>query len=278
MWSCAFLAFMSLAVVLSIAGSDSGGGAGIQADLKTFQALGCFGTTAITAITCQNTTGVRGVQAMTPEIVRNQILAVTEDFPVRAAKTGMLFSTEIIDAVSKALDDTSYKFPIVVDPVMVASTGARLLREDAEKALASFLVRAAVITPNVPESEVLLGRKIVTLDDMEKAALDLHEMTGSAVLVKGGHRAEHGNVVFDVLYDGAHFEILEAMFQSPRNTHGTGCTLSAGIAAGLARGLSIVESVREAKKFLVGALAGAPGLGHGTGPLNHLWMSGLTQN
>ncbi len=268
---------MSLSVVLTIAGSDSGGGAGIQADLKTFQALGCFGTSAITAVTCQNTMGVTGVQGIDPEIVRGQIKAVGDDFPVRAAKTGMLFSAAIIESVAAALDQLAYSFPIVVDPVMVASTGARLLREDAEKALSQFLNRALLITPNIPEGEVLLARRISSLSDMEESAAELHSRTGAAVLMKGGHRAEHGASVRDVFFDGNRLEILEAPYQNPRNTHGTGCTLSAGIAAGLAKGLDLFDAVREAKAFLMGAISHAPNLGSGTGPLNHLWMTQRTQ-
>jgi len=260
---------MSLPVVLSIAGSDSSGGAGIQADLKTFQALGCFGTTAITAITCQNTRGVRDVQGITPAIVRGQIEAVLEDLPVRAIKTGMLFSVQIIDAIAGSLQ--SIAVPLVIDPVMVASSGHRLLAEDAENALRDFLSHATIVTPNVPEAEVLLKREVHTLAQMEEACEDLHRSTGAAILLKGGHRAQHDNTVHDVFFDGTLLEILSAPLMDSRHTHGTGCTLSAGIAAGLAKGFSLIESVRHAKEFLIGAIANAPSLGGGIGPLNHLW-------
>lgn len=260
-------------VVLTIAGSDSGGGAGIQADLKTFQALGCFGTTAITAITCQNTLGVSAVHGVPPEIVQGQIKAVLDDFPVRAIKTGMLFSAALIDTIEAAIPLRDY-IALVVDPVMVASTGARLLASDAESALKRFLKRATLITPNLPEAEVLLGRQIFTLSDMEQAAMDLFAQAQTAVLLKGGHRAEHGKMVLDVFFDGTHIEILEAPLMDARHTHGTGCTLSAGIAAGLAHGMGLLESVKLSKEFLIGAIANAPGLGGGTGPLNHLWKMG----
>ncbi|MCE9599021.1 MAG: bifunctional hydroxymethylpyrimidine kinase/phosphomethylpyrimidine kinase [Spirochaetia bacterium] len=260
-------------VTLSIAGSDSGGGAGIQADLKTFQALGCFGTTAITAITCQNTLGVTAIHGVPPEIVRGQIKAVLDDFPVRAIKTGMLFSAEIIEVLEACIPLRDY-IALVVDPVMVASSGARLLAPEAESALKRFLKRATIITPNVPEAEVLLGRQVFTLTDMEQAAIDLHAQTSAAVIVKGGHRAEHDKIVRDVFFDGNHVEILEAPLMDARHTHGTGCTLSAGIASGLSHGMDLLDAVKLAKEFLIGAIATAPGLGGGTGPLNHLWKMG----
>lgn len=262
-----------LPVVLTIAGSDSGGGAGIQADLKTFQAFGCFGTTVITAVTAQNTLGVRAVQGVDPDVVRAQIDAVFQDFPVAAAKTGMLFSAGIIAEVRAAFEGLSIRIPLVVDPVMVASSGDRLLETSAESALIHFLSTAAVITPNIPEAELIVSRRIASIADMKAAARELFEKTGAAVLLKGGHRAEHSAVVTDVLFEGSGETILEAPLVDARNTHGTGCTLSAGIAAGLARGLALKQAVLDAKEFLNGALASAPGLGKGTGPLNHMWRN-----
>lgn len=258
-----------LPVALTIAGSDSGGGAGIQADLKTFQALGCFGTSAVTAITAQNTTGVRAVQGIDPAVVRGQIEAVLEDFPVAAAKTGMLFSSAIIAEVEAALR-AAPSLSVVVDPVMVASSGDRLLETSAERALFDFLSRAVLVTPNIPEAELLTGRRIRTVEDMTEAAADLRQKTGAAILLKGGHRAEHASSVTDVFFDGQ-VTLIDAALMDARQTHGTGCTLSAGIAAGLAKGLALLPAVLESKEFLKGALAHAPRLGSGIGPLNHLW-------
>jgi hydroxymethylpyrimidine/phosphomethylpyrimidine kinase len=265
-----------LRLALTIAGSDSGGGAGIQADLKTFHAFGCFGTSAITAITAQNTLGVRAVQAIEPLVVRQQIEAVVEDFSVGAAKTGMLFSAAIIAEVRDVLESLHPRLPLVVDPVMVASSGDRLLESSAEAALSDFLSIATLVTPNIPEAELLTGRKIHSIEDMKEAAAALRARTGAAVLLKGGHRAAHSDVVTDVFFDGD-YTLLEAPLVPARNTHGTGCTLSAGIAAGLAKGLGLLDSVKQSKEFLKGALANAPGFGKGIGPLNHLWNAGRAQ-
>ncbi|MBU42385.1 MAG: bifunctional hydroxymethylpyrimidine kinase/phosphomethylpyrimidine kinase [Spirochaetaceae bacterium] len=265
---------MSLPVVLTIAGSDSGGGAGIQADLKTFQALGCFGTTAITAITCQNTTGVSAVQAIDPDIVAGQIRDVLTDLPVQAAKTGMLFSRDIMDAVRNTWKKYAEKQALIVDPVMVASSGDRLLEPDAEDALIEFLNEATLITPNLPEAEVILNKNIDNLDAMKKAAKELNEQTGAAVLLKGGHRlseSQKAEKVTDVLFYEDKLELMEFPLYPEKNTHGTGCTLSAAIAAGMAKGLTLLDAVREARKFIDGAIKNAAGIGAGTGPLNHLW-------
>ncbi|MCB1168064.1 MAG: bifunctional hydroxymethylpyrimidine kinase/phosphomethylpyrimidine kinase, partial [Leptospiraceae bacterium] len=256
--------------------SDSGGGAGIQADLKTFQALGCFGTTAITAITCQNTTGVSAVQAIDPDIVAGQIRDVLVDLPVAAAKTGMLFSMDIMDAVRNTWKKYATNQPLIVDPVMVASSGDRLLEPDAEDALIEFLNEATLITPNLPEAEVILNRSIDTLEAMRDAASELHELTGAAVLLKGGHRlvqneTKAGKSVIDVLCTEEKQELLEFPLHSEKNTHGTGCTLSAAIAAAMAQGKDLHQAVHIAREFIDGAIANAPGLGSGTGPLNHLW-------
>tara|TARA_B100001939_G_scaffold344845_1_gene360148 strand:+ start:9758 stop:10603 length:846 start_codon:yes stop_codon:yes gene_type:complete len=270
---------MSLPVVLTIAGSDSGGGAGIQADLKTFQALGCYGTTAITAITCQNTTGVSAVQAIDPDIVAGQLRDVLIDLPVKAAKTGMLFSRDIMDAVRNTWKKYAEKQALIVDPVMVASSGDRLLEPDAEDALIEFLNEATLITPNLPEAEVILNESIGDLEEMKVAAKKLHEQTGAAVLLKGGHRlseSSSNNKVTDVFFQGESLEVLEYPLYPEKNTHGTGCTLSAGIAAGMARDLDLASAVQLARKFIDGAIKNAPGLGAGTGPLNHLWNQTLT--
>lgn len=264
-----------LPVVMTIAGSDSGGGAGIQADLKTFQAFGCFGVSAITAITCQNTRGVSAVQGIDPKIVTGQIKDVIADLPVQAAKTGMLFSTEIIRSVQKEWERHK-SIPLVVDPVMVASSGDRLLEKSAEEALIEFLKSATIITPNLPEAEVILNQIIEDFSQMEKAAQALHKATGASVLLKGGHRLRRGvsrTEVVDVFYNGSTFKYLRNPILPERNTHGTGCTLSAAIAAGLAKGKEEWDAIQEAREFLQGALKHAPGIGSGHGPLNHMWKS-----
>ncbi len=242
-------------VALTIAGSDSGGGAGIQADLKTFAALGVFGTTAITCLTAQNPREVAGVHPAPPEFVAEQIRAVLRGFRVRAAKTGMLFSAEIIAAAADALARAEDPFPLVVDPVMVATSGARLLREDAVEALRERLLPlATVVTPNLPEAEILLGEPIPDVDSARRAAGELAARLGAACLVKGGH-LEEGEEVVDLL--GWKGDVLE--FRSPRirgvSTHGSGCTLSAAIAAGLAKGRDVPGAVETAHGWLARALA-----------------------
>lgn len=267
----------SLPVLLSIAGSDSGGGAGIQADLKTFQAFGGFGTTALTAVTCQNTQGVSAVQPIAPEIVSGQIKKVLEDFPVNAAKTGMLFSAEIIRAVRAALRQEAPQVKLVVDPVMVASSGDRLLEKDAEKELISFLSCASLITPNLPEAEIILGRPLVSIEDMKRGARELYEKSGAIVLVKGGHRknSENPQVVVDIYYDGTNDfqETLSYPRLRSKNTHGTGCTLSAAVTACLGRSDAYRDAVLSARSYLQKAIENAPALGSGIGPVNHLWQS-----
>ena len=251
---------MKLPVALTIAGSDSGGGAGIQADLKTFAALGVHGVSAITAITAQNTTGVTDILELPASLIREQIRAVVEDLGAQSAKTGMLSSAEIIATVTDAI--TQYRVRnLVVDPVMVAKGGARLLRDDAVGALRRQLVPlAAIVTPNLPETEVLLGRGIVSLEERRQAARDLVAMGARAAVVKGGHAADE-TVVTDVFFDGS----------QTRNTHGSGCVFSAAIAAWLARGAEPLDAVREAKSFITQAIANSLELGHGHGPVNPMF-------
>ncbi len=256
---------MKLPVALTIAGSDSGGGAGIQADLKTFAALGVHGTSAITAITAQNTVGVTDILEVPPSLIRAQIAAVAEDIGVQAAKTGMLSSSAIIEAVAMAIEDFGLH-NLVVDPVMVAKGGARLLRSDAVAALRTRLLPlAAVVTPNLPEAEVLLERKIESLEDRRQAARDLAAMGARAAVVKGGHAA--GDPI-DVFCDGSQLVELPAPRIATGNTHGSGCAFSAAIAAGLAIGREPLEAVREAKRFITAAIAGSIEIGHGHGPVN----------
>lgn len=250
--------------VLTVAGSDSGGGAGIQADLKTFSALGVFGMSAITAITAQNTYEVRDIVKIPPESVRAQIRAVVEDIGVDAVKTGMLFSTDIIEVVAEEL--SKLEVPIVVDPVMVAKSGARLLKEDAIEVMKGKMFPLAhVITPNLPEAEVLSGMKIKDESGMRKAAEIISELGAKAVLVKGGHLR-----AVDVLYHEGEFYKFEADKVETKNTHGTGCSFASAIAAYLAKGYGLIESVDRAKKFITLAVKFGLGLGRGSGPVNHM--------
>jgi hydroxymethylpyrimidine/phosphomethylpyrimidine kinase len=258
-------------VALTIAGSDSGGGAGIQADLKTFQALGVYGTSAITAITAQNTLGVRAVHEIPADVVGAQIDAVVEDIGVDGVKTGMLASAAIIGAVADRIRRWDLQRVLVVDPVMVAKSGDRLLREDAVAALASELLPlAAVVTPNLPEAEVLVGRPIRTDDEVRQAARDIAALGPRAVVLKGGHRG--GDMAADLLFDGREFHSFAAPRVPTRAIHGTGCTFSAAIAAQLALGAGIVEAVRAAKAYLTEAIRQARPLGAGHGPVEHDWL------
>ena len=256
---------MKMPVALTIAGSDSGGGAGIQADLKTFAALGVHGTSAITAITAQNTVDVIEILELPTQLIRAQIDAVMSDLDVRAAKTGMLSSAEIIEAVAHAISVHGIT-RLVVDPVMVAKGGAKLLRDDAVEALREKLLPlAAVITPNLPEAEVLLRRTIETLEERRAAARDLLELGPLAVVVKGGHT---GGDATDVYFDGHQMIELAARRIDTPHTHGSGCTFSAAIAAGLARDLEPLAATREAKAFITHAIESALEIGRGHGPVN----------
>jgi hydroxymethylpyrimidine/phosphomethylpyrimidine kinase len=256
-----------LKVALTIAGSDSGGGAGIQADLRTFAAHGLHGACAITAVTAQNTVAVVDYVALEPRMVVAQIDAVASDMPVAAVKTGMLANRAIVEAVAEAVG--RLRLPhVVVDPVMVANSGDRLLDSAAEAAYRGRLFPLAeVVTPNLPETEALLARPVRTLEAMKQAARDLHALGPRAVVVKGGHLAGHP---VDVFFDGQRIEELLAPRIDTRNTHGTGCTLSAAIAARLALGQELLEAVRGAKAYLTEALRGAYTLGRGAGPVDHL--------
>ena len=264
---------MTPPVALTIAGSDSSGGAGIQADLKTFSAFGVFGTSAITALTAQNTQGVRGISAVAPEFVVAQIEAVLDDLPVAAVKTGMLATAEIARAVADLA--AAGRLPrLVVDPVMVASSGDRLLEPQAERVYRELLVpQAAVITPNLREAEVLLGGAITTLAAQREAARALGALGAGTVVVKGGHAvADEPDAAVDVVWDGRSMSELRGPRVPTENTHGTGCTFAAAIAAGLAAGRSSGEAIRTAKEFVSRAVASAASwrLGHGHGPLDHL--------
>lgn len=251
---------------LTIAGSDSSGGAGIQADIKTMTANGVYAMSAITALTAQNTTGVTGISEVTTEFLQKQIDAVFEDIRPDAVKTGMLSSAELIEVIAERL--SFYKAEkIVVDPVMVSTSGSRLLAEDAVETLKTKLLPlAALITPNIPEAEVLSGVEIKNTDDMITAAALIGKKYNCAVLLKGGHSINDAN---DLLCFGGELKWFEGSRIDNPNTHGTGCTLSSAIAANLAKGHSLELSVQRAKDYISGALAAGLDLGKGSGPLNH---------
>jgi hydroxymethylpyrimidine kinase/phosphomethylpyrimidine kinase len=259
-------------VALTIAGSDSGGGAGIQADLKTFSALGVHGTSAITAITAQNTVTVSDVEEVSAAVVRAQIDRVVEDLAPAAAKTGMLATAEIIVAVVGAVSHHRLR-PLVVDPVMVAKGGARLLRGDAVAALrGSLLPLATVITPNLPEAEVLLDLQPGALsasEDRRRAVAELKALGPQAVVLKGGHAEDDSDSV-DLFYDGAALRELRGRRVATANTHGSGCVFSAAICANLALGHDLPTAVERAKEFIQGAIENALEIGHGHGPVNPL--------
>ncbi len=261
---------MKLPVALTIAGSDSGGGAGIQADLKTFAAFGVHGTSAITAITAQNTIAVTDIHEVPVRVIRAQIDAVVDDIGVQAAKTGMLASAEIIEAVSNAISEHGIE-KLVVDPVMVAKGGARLLQNDAIASLYRYLLPLAlVVTPNLPEAEVLLGRSLRTLDDRRQAARDLVALGPRVAVVKGGH-ADSDEHAVDIYWDGKEMVELKGHRFDTKNTHGSGCAFSAAIAAGLAKGEGPLEAVRAAKAFIGGAIEHSLDVGKGHGPVNPMF-------
>ena len=264
--------------LLIVAGSDSGGGAGIQADIKTATAYGVFATTAITAITVQDTHGVHGVHAIPDETIAAQMRVVLDDIGTDAVKTGMLAHAGVIAVVAETLAARAPAAPLVVDPVMVAKGGARLIDDGAVEALKAKLIpRASLLTPNAPEAAALLGvAELKSVDDLLVAGRDLKAMGAAAVLMKGGHL--HGETVADVLISAEGEEV----FSSPRlhsaSTHGTGCTLASAIASGLALGWEMRDAVETARAYVFKAIEMAPGLGHGHGPLNHMYGVGRPWN
>jgi hydroxymethylpyrimidine/phosphomethylpyrimidine kinase len=270
-------------IALTIAGSDSGGGAGIQADLKTFAAFGLYGASAITAITAQSTKGIEATMALSADLVTAQIEAVAGDLTIHATKVGMLANAAIVEAVAAAIAELDLPL-VVVDPVLVSSSGERLLDEDGVRALcAELLPRARVMTPNIPEAEALSGRRIPSLDAARDAARRIHDMGAAAVIITGGHgrwahdkgsglRAEGSRPhVIDLLFDGREFHEFRVPRLDSRHTHGTGCTFASAVAAGLALGRELPDAAARAQQYVAGAIAHAPGIGHGRGPLNHFW-------
>jgi hydroxymethylpyrimidine/phosphomethylpyrimidine kinase len=256
-------------VALTIAGSDSSGGAGIQADLKTFQAHGVFGASAITAVTVQNTLRVAAVQEIDPAVVRDQILCLFEDLKIDAVKIGMVSSTVLIEAVAEALGRVP-RPPVVLDPVMISKSGYALLASEARQALIERLFPLAeVVTPNIHEAEALVGTRIATVAAMRDAAAAILSLGAAKVVVKGGHLG--GDQATDVLYDGNEFRELTAARIDSRHTHGTGCTFSSAVAANLALGKGFFEAVTLAKQYITEAIAHAPALGRGHGPVQHFY-------
>ncbi len=259
--------------VLTIAGSDSGGGAGIQADLKTFSAIGCYGMSVITALTAQNTIGVTSIHAVPGVFVQQQMEAVFSDIGTDAVKIGMLFSVELIEAVATQLKKHGIG-NIVLDPVMVAQSGDKLLQDDAVEAIKTHLMPMAdVVTPNLPEAAVLLNRKIRNAEDLIAAARDLAQFGGKSILIKGGHLENQQSTDWLYLVGEDRLVVLKGDFIRTRNNHGTGCTLSSAIAAHLAKGLKIEAAVRAAKVYIGEAIRAGAGykLGAGHGPVHHFF-------
>jgi len=254
--------------VLIVAGSDSGGGAGIQADIKTVTALGGYAATAITALTAQDTTGVHGVYPVSIDFIRQQMLVVLGDIGADCIKTGMLHNAEVIEAVTEIIEQQAAEIPVVVDPVMVAKGGAALLDPKATSALKSTILKAAtVITPNLPEAEVLTGMTIRTLDDMNRAGDALLAMGARAVVLKGGHLP--GADVNDLLMTPDGNEVFSAPRLDTKHTHGTGCTMASALAAGLAQGMTLRAALARALSYVHEAIRNAPGFGSGHGPIDH---------
>lgn len=254
---------------LTIAGSDSSGGAGIQADIKSMSANGVFAMSVITAITAQNTMGVFGIENISPEMIKSQIKVIFEDIKVDAIKIGMVSEIVSIEAISEALKEIKELPPVVLDPVMVSTSGYKLLSDNAKETLIRELFPlSTLITPNLPEVEEILGIKINNLDDMKDAALKIKDLGTKYVLIKGGHLQ---NDATDILYDGEKFIYLKEEKIYTENTHGTGCTLSSSIAANLAKGMDIEKAVAEGKKYITGAIRYGFKLGQGVGPTNHFY-------
>jgi hydroxymethylpyrimidine/phosphomethylpyrimidine kinase len=254
-------------VALTIAGSDPSGGAGLQADLKTFHQFGVYGMSVVTLLTIQNTVGVESVDPLDPDYVARQLEAVTSDIPPQAAKTGALGTTEIVSVVARWA--AKRLCPLVVDPVMISKHGAPLMGEEACRALLKELLpQAALVTPNLPEAAALTGKEVVGLDDMRRAARQIADFGPRAVLIKGGH-LDAGQQAADLLYVDGTEELFTSQRYKTHHTHGTGCTYSAAITAELAKGTDLAGAVRAAKRYISEAIATAPGLGRGSGPVNH---------
>ncbi|MCI0515696.1 bifunctional hydroxymethylpyrimidine kinase/phosphomethylpyrimidine kinase [candidate division KSB1 bacterium] len=254
---------------LTMAGSDSGGGAGIQADLKTFMAFGVHGMSVLTALTAQNTIGVQGIFEVTPAFIHAQIRSIMTDIGTDAVKTGMLVNAEIVNTVAAAIEE--FRIPqVVVDPVMIAKSGDPLLAESARQTIQARLIPlATVVTPNIFEAEAMLKLKIRSLEDMQTAALALKATGCKWVVIKGGHLTGESEAI-DVVFNGKEFHLLKSPRYATRNTHGTGCTFSSAIAAGLAKGYEPLQAIRQAKAYISAAIQASFAIGQGHGPTNHL--------
>jgi hydroxymethylpyrimidine/phosphomethylpyrimidine kinase len=264
-------AVSAVRAALTIAGSDSGGGAGIQADLKTFAAHGVYGTSAITAITAQNTVGVTAVSALAADLVTAQIEAVASDIPIQATKIGMLANAAIVEAVAAAIRDLDLP-RVVLDPVMLAKSGDLLLDEEAVEGLrVALLPCALVVTPNLPEAAVLCGHAVESPHQVREAARRIHDLGAKAVVVKGGHG--RGDRIVDLLFDGDRFVEFPTTRIQTRNTHGTGCTFASAVAARLALGHDLADAVARAQVYVVGAIRHGLAIGQGHGPLDHFWQT-----
>ena len=262
------MSFSKMKTALTIAGSDSSGGAGVQSDIKTMSANGVYAMSAITALTAQNTTGVRSIFSVTADFLRQQLDAVFEDIFPDAVKIGMVADAELIEVIAERLEHYNAK-NIVLDPVMVSTSGSRLMSENAVCTLRERLFPVAdIVTPNIPEAEVLSGMKINSADDMEKSAEIISHGFGCTVLLKGGHSV---NDASDLLYHDGKFRWLISEKINNPNTHGTGCTLSSAIASNLAKGCDMIKSVEQAKEYVTGAISAGLDLGKGSGPLNHMY-------
>ena len=254
---------------LTIAGSDSSGGAGIQADIKAMSANGVFAMSVITAITAQNTMGVFGIEDISPEMIKSQIKVIFDDIKVDAIKIGMVSKIESIKTISEGLREIKDLPPIVLDPVMVSTSGYKLLSDDAKETLIKELFPlATLITPNLPEVEEILGIKVEDMEEMKESAKELKKLGAKYVLIKGGHLK---NDATDLLFDGENFIYFKEQKINTNNTHGTGCTLSSAIAANLAKGMKIEDAVREGKEYITLAIKHSFKLGHGSGPTNHFY-------
>jgi hydroxymethylpyrimidine/phosphomethylpyrimidine kinase len=266
-------------IALTIAGSDSSGGAGIQADLKTFAAFGVYGASAITAITAQSTLGIEATAPLSADLVAAQIEAVAGDLTIHATKVGMLANAAIVEAVAAAIAELDLPL-VVLDPVLASSSGERLLDKDGVRALcAELLPRARVVTPNIPEAEAISGRRIQSPEDAREAARRIHGMGAAAVIITGGHAisaspesAAPSPFAIDLLFDGHAFHEFSVPRVESRHTHGTGCTFASAVAAGLALGHDLPAAAARAQQYVAGAIAHAPGIGRGRGPLNHFWQ------
>jgi hydroxymethylpyrimidine/phosphomethylpyrimidine kinase len=266
-------------IALTIAGSDSSGGAGIQADLKTFAAFGLYGASAITAVTAQSTKGIEAIAPLSADLVTAQIEAVAGDLALHATKIGMLATAAIVEAVAAAIEELELPL-VVVDPVLVSSSGTRLLDDDGVQALCAELIPLArVVTPNIPEAEALSGKRIASLGDAREAARRIHDMGAAAVIITGGHAVQLANPesqipnpeVVDLLFDGREFYEMRVARVESAHTHGTGCTFASALAAGLALGRELADAAARAQQYVAGAIAHAPAIGHGRAPLDHFW-------